>query len=252
MDIFQDILQPLDTTKFPKVCSFDEYTLVEIIGPDSQQGKVVKARNSIGRRYAIKFYRPREGEPNALVKGVEDFNREVKMIISLNHKNIVKVHTAGRAKWEEQEWAVYHGFDTAPLKENELLFIVMDYIDGDDISKLFPSSIENGDKVSEVFRIFEDMCQQVLAAFEHLHERKVTHKDIKPDNIRYSKDDKTFILVDFGLARPFDYKPHRGATVLTEYTDWPSIRAQVQGDEAQKEKAARLNDLGQFCFWWAR
>jgi HD superfamily phosphohydrolase len=247
MDIFQDILQSLDTTKFPHVREFGGYTLIEPMGAASQQGKVVKAKNAINRLYAVKFYRPKKGEPNALAKGVEDFNREVKMIISLNHKNIVKVHTAGRAKWDRQRWAVNYGFNIAPLDENELLFFVMDNIDGDDVSKLFSGQAEKKDKVSETFEQFEDMCQQVIAALEHLHERKVTHKDIKPDNIRYSKDDKTFILVDFGLARPFDYQPHGVNEIITEYIDWPSINAQKKGDVAHKERAARLNDLGQFC-----
>lgn len=40
-----------------------------------------------------------------------------------------------------------------------------------------------------------------------LHELKIVHYDIKPENIMYSKYYKKFVFIDFGLAeyKPFTY-----------------------------------------------
>jgi HD superfamily phosphohydrolase len=246
MDIFADVLQSLDTIKFPHVREFGSYTLTEPIGTVSHQGKVVRAENAIKKQYAIKFYRPKATATDALTKNVEDFYGEVNMTISLDHKNIVKVHTAGRSRWNKQRWSIKEGVDTTTLAKDELLFFVMDYIKGDDVSKIFLCQPEEKGGTSEALRKFEDMCQQVISALEYLHKSGVTHKDIKPDNIKYSEDDRNFILVDFGMARPSTYQPRGMTEVLTEYVDWPSITAQRDKGSPYREKAPRLNDLGQF------
>src|SRR5947209_16716100 len=46
-----------------------------------------------------------------------------------------------------------------------------------------------------------EMTMSILAGLEHLHERKIIHRDIKPDNILLQRE--TPRLADFGIARIF-------------------------------------------------
>ena len=42
---------------------------------------------------------------------------------------------------------------------------------------------------------------QVCMAIQHVHEKKIIHRDIKSQNVFLTKDDK-LKLGDFGIARP--------------------------------------------------
>jgi serine/threonine protein kinase len=46
-----------------------------------------------------------------------------------------------------------------------------------------------------------------MSALNHVHRKGVVHRDIKPDNILASlRDPGRFLLVDYGLAQPSQYK----------------------------------------------
>ena len=76
-------------------------------------------------------------------------------------------------------------------------FIVMEYIDGDDLSE----QLESEGKVFEVEDVL-GWAQQLLDALEYLHsqEMPVIHRDIKPQNLKLTSRGQ-IILLDFGLAK---------------------------------------------------
>jgi len=168
---------------------------------------VVIAENNIHKKFAIKFYRP---DVSILRDSIERFIREIRILAELTHKNIVKVYTGGKAVWDEEnnKWIVTEGLDDiAPPSKNEVLYYIMDFIKGEDISSIFPELRKNKSEVKEIplYRrliLFEEMISQITSAMNYYHSKNITHKDIKPDNIRYSTEDSTFIIVDFGFARP--------------------------------------------------
>jgi serine/threonine protein kinase len=93
--------------------------------------------------------------------------REAKLIVSLRHPNIVRMH----------------GFNITPPSESEktLAYIVMDYIEGPTFAdylrdtsyrKEFPSA-------SEV----ENLFASIAAAIDYAHQQGVIHGDLKPTNI---------------------------------------------------------------------
>lgn len=102
----------------------------------------------------------------------ERFFREARAAARLQHPNIVTVFEAG-------------DFEGA-------LFIAMELLEGQDLSRVMqiPRSVE--DKV----RIVVEICR----GLDYAHKRGVIHRDIKPANIRLLPDGRPKIM-DFGIAR---------------------------------------------------
>jgi len=94
----------------------------------------------------------------------ERFEREAKAIAALNHPNICQI------------------YDVGPN------YLVMEYIDGESPTGPMP--------LDEAMRI----GRQIAEALEAAHERGITHRDLKPGNIRI-KPDGTVKVLDFGLAK---------------------------------------------------
>lgn len=107
---------------------------------------------------------------------LESFIEEAKTISSLSHPNIVKVIRAFKA------------LGTA--------YYVMPEIEGAPLHKASPIP----DKLTEVWLL--PVLRELLDALEYLHNRKILHRDIKPQNVLLQRD-KTPILIDFGAARSF-------------------------------------------------
>src|SRR6185503_1266120 len=94
----------------------------------------------------------------------ERFEREARAIASLNHPNICGL------------------FDVGPN------FLVMEYVEGEAPTGPLP--------LEEVLRI----ARQIAEALSEAHEKGITHRDLKPVNIKI-KPDGTVKVLDFGLAK---------------------------------------------------
>lgn len=76
------------------------------------------------------------------------------------------------------------------------MYIIMEYVAGGDLQGYMQS---HGTLPEDLAR---PMSQQVLSALKYLHERNITHRDIKPDNILISSEHSfTVKLTDFGLSK---------------------------------------------------
>lgn len=77
-------------------------------------------------------------------------------------------------------------------------FIVMEFIDGEDLSE----QLEAEGKPFDVDEVL-GWAEQLLDALEYLHsqEMPVIHRDIKPQNLLLTADKQTVKIADFGVAR---------------------------------------------------
>ena|SRR5829696_408075 len=115
------------------------------------------------------------------------FNREAKLGASLNHPNLVSV------------------FDTATDEEGVL--IVMEYVEGEPLSKMLRRGPLRPEEVSAMVRDLGD-------ALDHAHAQGVIHRDVKPSNVLIREDGLTK-LADLGIATAADgTKITRSGTVL--------------------------------------
>lgn len=81
------------------------------------------------------------------------------------------------------------------FEENNTAYIVMEYLDGEDLKKYIE---EKGGKLSPEEAV--EKILPVLNALEDMHKEKLIHRDISPDNIFLCKNGKIKLL-DFGSAR---------------------------------------------------
>jgi len=82
------------------------------------------------------------------------------------------------------------------FSENNTAYIVMEYIPGQTLGKKVSGNryLENDVAVNYI--------GQISDAVEYVHKKNILHRDIKPDNIIITPQDKA-ILIDFGAARDF-------------------------------------------------
>jgi serine/threonine protein kinase/Tol biopolymer transport system component len=136
-------------------------------------GEVYKAKDlKLGRDVAIKVL------PEEFAKDgdrVARFQREAKLLASLNHPNIASIHG---------------------LEESDgTHFLVLELIEGDTLAdriKSGPIPVEESLK----------LALQIAEALEAAHEKGVIHRDLKPANIKVTPEGKVKVL-DFGLAKAF-------------------------------------------------
>lgn len=111
------------------------------------------------------------------------FNREAELASTLRHPHIVGVLDRGE-------------FDGR-------LWISMDYVDGVDAGRLIRQSYPDGMPEADVAEI----VTAVADALDFGHERRLLHRDVKPENILVTESDgrrRRVLLTDFGIARHLD------------------------------------------------
>lgn len=87
-----------------------------------------------------------------------------------------------------------------------LILQVMEYVEGGDVASLLIRHRRETNELglSEAHARF--YVAEVLLALMYLHERRITHRDVKPDNMLIDRNGH-IKLTDFGFAYvPIDYR----------------------------------------------
>ena len=146
------------------------YEISTLLGKGGM-GEVWRARDTkLGREVAIKTL-PEEFAKDA--DRLARFEREAKLLASLNHPNI----------------AAIHGFE----EDNGTHFLVLELVEGDTLA----------DRIGRGAMPVEEslkLALQIAEALEAAHEQGVIHRDLKPSNIKVTPNGNVKVL-DFGLAK---------------------------------------------------
>ncbi len=149
------------------------FLVEELIGSGGMSNVYRATQLRVNRDVAIKTLKVHVDQPVYR----ERFQREVDLLCTLSHPNIVTVYDC------------LLGPDGQPC-------VVMDYLRGRSLEQLL---IEEGPLSTDRFAT---IFVQVLSALEHAHKKGVIHRDIKPGNIVMLDRETDFIkVVDFGLAK---------------------------------------------------
>lgn len=151
--------------------TFGSYTIENKIGAGGM-GHVYHARHvTMDRDVALKVLTPKlMDSPDAVAR----FHREIKAAAKLQHPNIVTAFDAG--------------------EQDGLHFLVMEYVDGRDLSSYVkskgPLSLKQAIKCTI----------QAAKGLAYAHEQNIIHRDIKPANLLVDRKGTVKVL-DMGLAR---------------------------------------------------
>jgi serine/threonine protein kinase len=150
---------------------FGEYEVVEEIGRGGMS-IIYKAKHpNLPKFVAIKVLSKYYSEDPAFL---ERFKKEAKILSSFRHQNIVYIIDF--------------------KKEDNIYFIVMDYIDGYTVKQLIDSSGPLSIKIAT------NVVKSVLNALYYAHRKGVIHRDLKCSNIMIDESGKV-LVTDFGLAK---------------------------------------------------
>ncbi len=162
-----------------------QYQFESLLGRGGM-GAVYKAvQISLDRPVAIKVL-PGDLIDDTDAQFAERFKNEARTMAKMNHPSIVNVYDFGET-------------------HSGLLFIVMEFIDGTDVSKMI---ISQG-KLPEDYAL--SITAHVCDALNYAHRNGVIHRDIKPANILINMEGAVKVA-DFGLAKQND----PGASGLTK------------------------------------
>ncbi len=147
-----------------------DYQILDELGSGGM-GRVWRVRNVITDRVeAMKVLLPDLAGRQELAAR---FQREIKLMASLNHPNIAALRTAFTA-------------------DNQL-YMVMEYVEGTTMAdKVEHGAIPVNDAVNYI--------SQVLSAVSYAHQQHIIHRDIKPANMMLTPQG-VIKLMDFGIAR---------------------------------------------------
>lgn len=114
------------------------------------------------------------------------------------------IFSHGRGKFLDEARALQK-FRTNPIvvdiwgyfEENNTAYIVMEYLDGQDLQKM---SAAWGGKLDPDFAL--NLFKIIASALMNMHTDGMLHRDLKPENIFYTKDGRCK-LFDFGSARDY-------------------------------------------------
>jgi len=153
--------------------TLSHYKVIEKIGQGGM-GEVYRAEDTnLSRDVAIKVL-PEQftKDPQRLAR----FEREAKLLASLNHPNIAAIHSFEHAE--------------------EIHFLVLELVPGETLAERVAKGPVPVEEALEV-------CRQIAEGVEAAHEKGVIHRDLKPANVKVTPEGKVKIL-DFGLAKAFE------------------------------------------------
>jgi len=149
------------------------YEILEPIGKGGM-GEVFRARDTkLGREVAIKVL-PEEFAQDE--ERLARFEREAKLLASLNHPNIASIH----------------GFEDS----DGVKALVLELVEGPTLAERIA---EGPIPVDEAIAI----AKQIAEALEAGHEAGVIHRDLKPANVKV-REDGTVKVLDYGLAKALE------------------------------------------------
>jgi len=152
-----------------------KYRLERIIAIGGM-GVIVQAHHlALDERVAIKFLTPEEGlKEESLIR----FEREARASFKLQGEHACRVYDVGR-----------HG---------DLPFMVMEYLEGQDLGHLLEDQIPHA-VVDSV-----DFVLQATEAVAEAHAHGIVHRDLKPENLflaRRPDGSRSIKVLDFGLSK---------------------------------------------------
>jgi serine/threonine protein kinase len=166
-------------------CRLGPYTALALLGVGGM-GEVYRAHDStLGRDVALKIL---PGPWSADADRRTRFDREARLLASLNHPNIGAIYGV-------------HESDGTTSAEPPVRALVLELVEGETLAeRIAPLTAQDGAPRGLPIVDVIAIARQLLDALQAAHARGIVHRDLKPANIKITPDARVKVL-DFGLGR---------------------------------------------------
>ena len=170
-----------------------KFRIIRVLGKGGFGITYLAENTFLGRKFAIKEFFPKDfcgrNDTNHLTIGTENnrgtveklkarFLKEARNIAKLDHPGIITIHDI--------------------FEENDTAYYVMEFIEGDNLHEIIK---REGALPKEVATSY---IKQIGEALSYIHEKNMTHFDVKPSNVMIRISDNAPVLIDFGLSKQYD------------------------------------------------
>jgi len=156
----------------------NDYTLMEELGRGAF-GSVFKCQKDTGEIFAVKIYRKRTLKSKWLgrgMTGLDCVNNEIEVLSNIHHPYIIDLHEVIHAENKNK------------------IYLILEYAPKGSLKERIPFPEDQA-------RVY---YKQLIEGCIYLHSHNIAHKDIKPENLLISADNKLKIA-DFGSAETMMY-----------------------------------------------
>jgi MAP/microtubule affinity-regulating kinase len=160
---------------FSNKSSLDEYIIGKQIGQGAYAVVRVGLHKPSNRKVAMKIYKKYKlMDPNRC----KSVKREIKLMEKINNQQIIKL---------------YEVIDTS-----KYVILVMEYVSGGSLHGYLKSHLDRRLTEGDAKRLFK----QVVEGIRYCHNRSITHRDIKLENLLLD-DENNIKIIDFGFSTCF-------------------------------------------------
>ncbi len=187
------------------------YTIIDIISESTGEAIIYKIKNEKGDFFVLKLYyefNDYEYEPN---------EEALSRIKDINDPDILNLYDYGTG---------------INKYENKYCFEILDYAYGHDML-----NVENLKETYNVDFITNEVIPQIYKGILTLHENRIYHCDLKPQNVFYlDEEHKEIVIGDYGSAKTFGFDSERDSrkTTTVKGTDFYLPPEQARGFISEK------------------
>ena len=221
----QDKYRPIPRCLRPGMCLRDRYVLGRVLGEGSFGISYIAWDCLLDTVVAIKEYFPASLVSRHISEEDEDTN------VYIYEKRESQKYQESLKKYlgEAKSLSAYYDLDgIVSVRDffyaNNTAYIVMGYVDGISVKEYVE---KNGPIEGEKFL---RMLEPVIQSLAKIHQTGVLHRDISPDNMLLTRDEK-LVLIDFGAARKENINMTRSMTVVFKRGFSPEEQYRTRGQQ---------------------
>lgn len=221
----QDKYRPIPRCLRPGMCLRDRYVLGRVLGEGSFGISYIAWDCLLDTVVAIKEYFPASLVSRHISEEDEDTN------VYIYEKRESQKYQESLKKYlgEAKSLSAYYDLDgIVSVRDffyaNNTAYIVMGYVDGISVKEYVE---KNGPIEGEKFL---RMLEPVIQSLAKVHQTGVLHRDISPDNMLLTRDEK-LVLIDFGAARKENINMTRSMTVVFKRGFSPEEQYRTSGQQ---------------------
>lgn len=221
----QDKYRPIPRCLRPGMCLRDRYVLGRVLGEGSFGISYIALDCLLDTVVTIKEYFPASLVSRHISEEDEDTN------VYIYEKRESQKYQESLKKYlgEAKSLSAYYDLDgIVSVRDffyaNNTAYIVMGYVDGISVKEYVE---KNGPIEGEKFL---RMLEPVIQSLAKVHQTGVLHRDISPDNMLLTRDEK-LVLIDFGAARKENINMTRSMTVVFKRGFSPEEQYRTRGQQ---------------------